>query len=135
MTNGTKIKKLQYRYEDVKNGKSSSGAKRGVCKCADGKSECNKKEDKQPDTLINWFLVHKASRYRDLDLNVDFLIWLSYSNNNFANCYGRWSWNGYCLTATTDPNPERVQGRVLHPDQNRVISVRYSASITFIVTF
>ena len=68
MKDGTKIKKLQYRYEVVKNGKSSSGAKRGVCKCADEKSKCNKQEDKQPDTLINWFLPHKANRYSVLDL-------------------------------------------------------------------
>lgn len=40
---------------------------------------------------------------------------------------GRISWDGYFSTTVTDPEPMGKQGRVLHPDQPRVVSVRECA--------
>lgn len=40
---------------------------------------------------------------------------------------GRLSWDGYFSTTVTDPEPMGKQGRVLHPEQNRVVSVRECA--------
>lgn len=36
LTDGTTTKKLRYTFHDKKNGRSSTGAMRGVCSCAEG---------------------------------------------------------------------------------------------------
>ncbi|XP_013164301.1 PREDICTED: DNA (cytosine-5)-methyltransferase 1-like [Papilio xuthus] len=108
LSDGTKCKVLQYRYEDKKNGRSSSGALRGVCACASG-GACSP-HDKQENTLIPWCLPHTANRH-----------------NNWAGLYGRLCWDGYFSTTVTDPEPMGKQGRVLHPEQSRVVSVRECA--------
>ncbi|XP_045773016.1 DNA (cytosine-5)-methyltransferase PliMCI-like [Maniola jurtina] len=108
LSDGTKCKVLQYRYEDKKNGRSSSGALRGVCACAAG-GACSP-ADKQENTLIPWCLPHTANRH-----------------NNWAGLYGRIAWDGYFSTTVTDPEPMGKQGRVLHPAQHRVVSVRECA--------
>ncbi|XP_068633744.1 DNA (cytosine-5)-methyltransferase 1-like isoform X2 [Battus philenor] len=108
LSDGTKCKVLQYRYEDKKNGRSSTGALRGVCACATG-AACSP-NDKQENTLIPWCLPHTANRH-----------------NNWAGLYGRICWDGYFSTTVTDPEPMGKQGRVLHPEQNRVVSVRECA--------
>ena len=46
LKDGSYTKKLYYEYDDVKQGRSGTGAKRGVCVCADGKSKCDP-SDKQ----------------------------------------------------------------------------------------
>ncbi|KAG6440695.1 hypothetical protein O3G_MSEX001376 [Manduca sexta] len=108
LSDGTKCKVLQYRYDDKRNGRSPSGALRGVCACAAGKP-CSA-QDKQENTLIPWCLPHTGNRH-----------------NNWAGLYGRVSWDGYFSTTVTDPEPMGKQGRVLHPEQNRVVSVRECA--------
>ncbi|XP_061383762.1 DNA (cytosine-5)-methyltransferase 1-like [Danaus plexippus] len=108
LSDGTKCKVLQYRYDDIKNGRSTSGALRGVCACSAG-GVCSV-ADKQENTLIPWCLPHTANRH-----------------NNWAGLYGRISWDGYFSTTVTDPEPMGKQGRVLHPEQNRVVSVRECA--------
>ncbi|CAH2980940.1 unnamed protein product [Chilo suppressalis] len=108
LSDGTKCKVLQYRYEDKKNGRSYSGALRGVCACAAG-GMCSP-ADKQENTLIPWCLPHTGNRH-----------------NNWAGLYGRICWDGYFSTTVTDPEPMGKQGRVLHPEQNRVVSVRECA--------
>ncbi|VVC92167.1 unnamed protein product [Leptidea sinapis] len=82
LSDGTKCKVLQYRYEDKKNGRSSTGSLRGVCACAAG-GPCTA-ADRQENTLIP-------------------------------------------CTTVTDPEPMGKQGRVLHPEQTRVVSVRECA--------
>ena len=109
LKDGSQCRKLVYRYHDVKQGKSGTGAMRGVCRCADGKSKCGP-SDKQQNTLIPWFMVHTSNR-----------------NNNFAGSNGRVDWDGFFSTTMTNPRPNCKQGRVLHPDQNRVLSVRECA--------
>ncbi|XP_046965733.1 DNA (cytosine-5)-methyltransferase 1-like isoform X2 [Vanessa cardui] len=108
LSDGTKCKVLQYRHEDKKNGRSAGGALRGVCACAGG-APCSP-ADKQENTLIPWCLPHTANRH-----------------NNWAGLYGRICWDGYFSTTVTDPEPMGKQGRVLHPQQNRVVSVRECA--------
>ncbi|CAD0201424.1 unnamed protein product [Chrysodeixis includens] len=108
LSDGTKCKVLQYRYDDKRNGRSGSGALRGVCACAAG-GACSP-HDKQEHTLIPWCLPHTGNRH-----------------NHWAGLYGRVCWDGYFSTTVTDPEPMGKQGRVLHPEQNRVVSVRECA--------
>ena len=42
---------------------------------------------------------------------------------NWAGLYGRVVWDGF-FTTITNPEPMGKQGKVLHPDQNRLVSVR-----------
>ncbi|XP_048478482.1 DNA (cytosine-5)-methyltransferase PliMCI [Plutella xylostella] len=108
LSDGTKCKVLQYRHHDARSGRSPLGALRGVCACAAG-GPCDP-ADKQENTLIPWCLPHTANRH-----------------NNWAGLYGRVSWDGYFSTTVTDPEPMGKQGRVLHPQQARVVSVRECA--------
>ena len=48
-------------------------------------------------------------------------------HNGWPNLYGRLDLDGYFLTITTNPQPMGKTGRVVHPDQNRCISVRECA--------
>ncbi|KAJ8680875.1 hypothetical protein QAD02_016662 [Eretmocerus hayati] len=108
LSDGTHTNKLKYNYHDKKVGRSSTGALRGVCSCASGK-DCNPL-DRQDNTLIPWCLPHTANRH-----------------NNWAGLYGRIEWDGFFSTTITNPEPMGKQGRVLHPDQTRVVSVRECA--------
>lgn len=45
-------------------------------------------------------------------------------HNNWKGLYGRLDMNGHFLTQLTDISPMGKAGTVLHPTQNRVISVR-----------
>ena len=108
LSDGTYCKKLEYPYHDEKAGKSSTGAFRGVCSCCVGK-KCDP-ADKQYNTLIPWCLPHTGNRH-----------------NHWSGLYGRLEWNGFFFTTITNPEPIGKQGRVLHPEQNRVVSVRECA--------
>ncbi|XP_069697598.1 DNA (cytosine-5)-methyltransferase 1-like isoform X2 [Periplaneta americana] len=108
LSDGTFTKKLQYLHHDKKNGRSSTGALRGVCACAKG-NPCDPM-DKQDNTLIPWCLPHTGNRH-----------------NNWAGLYGRLEWDGFFSTTVTNPEPMGKQGRVLHPEQTRVVSVRECA--------
>jgi hypothetical protein len=44
-------------------------------------------------------------------------------NNDWKDCYGRLKWDGIFGTVTTDPCPTAKMGRVLHPEQHRVVTV------------
>ena len=101
LKDGSWAKKLIYSHHDVKQGRSSTGAKRGVCACADGRSKCDP-ADKQDRTLIPWCLPHTGARH-----------------NHWAGLYGRIDYDGFFSTTITNPEPMGKQGRVLHPDQNR----------------
>lgn len=97
-------KKLQYMY----NYKTKDYT--GVCSCqSDNKSKCDPLFQ-QKNTLIPWCLPHTADR-----------------NNHFSGLYGRIDWEGFFSTTVTNPDPNAKQGRVLHPDQHRVVSVRECA--------
>nr|XP_034181295.1 DNA (cytosine-5)-methyltransferase 1-like isoform X2 [Osmia lignaria] len=108
LNDGTYSKKLEYTYDDKKAGRSSTGAYRGVCSCCIGKS-CDP-TDRQFNTLIPWCLPHTGNRH-----------------NHWSGLYGRLEWNGFFSTTITNPEPMGKQGRVLHPVETRVVSVRECA--------
>uniref|UniRef100_A0A4W3I946 DNA (cytosine-5)-methyltransferase n=1 Tax=Callorhinchus milii TaxID=7868 RepID=A0A4W3I946_CALMI len=108
LSDGTMTKRLRYTHRDKKNGYSSTGALRGVCSCAEGKP-CDS-ADRQFNTLIPWCLPHTGNRH-----------------NHWAGLYGRLEWDGFFSTTVTNPEPMGKQGRVLHPEQHRVVSVRECA--------
>lgn len=108
LRDGNSCRKLRYTHKDKKNGKSSTGALRGVCSCAEGEA-CDP-SDRQFNTLIPWCLPHTGNRH-----------------NNWAGLYGRLEWDGFFSTTVTNPEPMGKQGRVLHPEQHRVVSVRECA--------
>ncbi|CAL1301280.1 unnamed protein product [Larinioides sclopetarius] len=108
LNDGTYTKLLKYTHHDVKNGKASNGALRGVCACASGKA-CDP-ADRQFNTLIPWCLPHTGNRH-----------------NNWSGLYGRLEWDGFFSTTITNPEPMGKQGRVLHPEQHRLVSVRECA--------
>jgi len=103
LEDGRQTRKLEYNYE-----KESKG--RGVCNCATStkrRLEHCDADDKQSDTIIAWSLPHTADRH-----------------NNWSGVYGRAPWDGIFKTTITDPEPLGKQGQVLHPEQNRLLSVR-----------
>ncbi|XP_017756525.1 PREDICTED: DNA (cytosine-5)-methyltransferase PliMCI-like [Eufriesea mexicana] len=108
LNNGTYSKTLEYTHDDKKVGRSSTGAYRGVCSCCTGK-QCDP-TDRQFNTLIPWCLPHTGNRH-----------------NHWAGLYGRLEWDGFFSTTITNPEPMGKQGRVLHPVQTRVVSVRECA--------
>ncbi|CAB4065194.1 DNMT1 [Lepeophtheirus salmonis] len=98
---------LYYSFLKVQN---SQGKNRGVCQCAkSSKADCDPM-DKQAHTLIPWCLPHSGNRH-----------------GHWQGLYGRIDWDAYFQTIVTNPEPMGKQGRVLHPEQNRVVSVRECA--------
>ena len=111
LSNGEYCQKLVYTHHDVIQGRHpDTKALRGVCKCAESRGAKCTKPDKQENTLIPWCLPHTSNRH-----------------NQWAGLYGRLSWDGFFSTTVTNPEPMGKQGRVLHPDQHRVVSVRECA--------
>lgn len=101
--------KLKYTFHDIKNGYSSTGTLRGVCSCVQKANPVTLK-DRQFTTLIRWCLPHTGNRH-----------------NHWAGLYGRLEWDGFFNTTVTNPQPMGKQGRVLHPEQHRVVSMRECA--------
>jgi len=108
--NGQSTRKLRYLY---KKPIDKDNVKRGVCSCCLSTKEkfvvCDR-DDKQPQTLMPWSLPHTADR-----------------KNHWAGVFGRVPWEGFFKTTITDPEPLGKQGMVLHPDQDRLVSVRECA--------
>ncbi|XP_034947832.1 DNA (cytosine-5)-methyltransferase 1-like [Chelonus insularis] len=102
LSDGSVTKKLEYKYKD------HLGRLKGVCSCVIGE-KCNP-DDRQENTLIPWCLPHTSHRH-----------------NGWAGTYGRLDWDGFFGTTITNPEPLGKQGRVLHPDQSRVVSIRECA--------
>lgn len=109
LSDGTMARKLRYTHHDKKNGCSSTGALRGVCSCVEAGKACDSTA-RQFNTLIPWCLPHTGNRH-----------------NHWAGLYGRLEWDGFFSTTVTNPEPMGKQGRVLHPEQHRVVSVRECA--------
>jgi len=112
-SNGKYTPKLIYTHNDVVQGKCPvTKAMRGVCKCAEVKKGkfANNEHERQDETIIPWCLPHTSNRH-----------------NHWAGLYGRLAWDGFFSTTVTNPEPMGKQGRVLHPSQHRVVSVRECA--------
>ncbi|KAK1128077.1 hypothetical protein K0M31_003562 [Melipona bicolor] len=105
LRDGTYTKKLKYTHDDKRYGRSITGAYRGVCRCCTGK-KCDP-QDRQFKTLIPWSTVHTK-------------VPASSSSSTLS----RLQWNGYFGTTTTRIASVQWQGRVFHPVQNRLATVR-----------
>ena len=110
---------------------------RGVCTCMESeKAKCDP-ADKQQNTLIPWCLPHTRlvaawSCYLGHFLfccqcAIYHLFTTSNRHNQWAGLYGRVENDGFFSTTITNPEPMGKQGRVLHPDQHRLVSVRECA--------
>ncbi len=110
LKDGAYTDKLVYKYNDYLRGKAEDGSLRGVCFCATGKGRPCRPEDKQTNTLIPWCLPHTSARH-----------------NQWSGLYGRLEYDGFFSTTVTNPEPMGKQGRVLHPEQHRLVSVRECA--------
>ena len=103
MEDGRQTRKLHYPYR-------KEDGRRGVCSCCLSTKQkmtfCDA-DDKQSENLIAWSLPHTADRH-----------------NHWSGVYGRVDWGGIFKTTITDPEPLGKQGQVLHPTQDRLLSVR-----------
>jgi len=100
---GKVAKKLKYPY-------TKKDGSKGVCSCnvaSERRMNYCDQDDRQSDTMIPWSVPHTAERH-----------------NNWKEVYGRAPWDGYFKTTITDPEPLGKQGQVLHPEQDRILSVR-----------
>jgi len=100
---GRQTRKLHYPYR-------KEDGRRGVCSCClttKTKMTFCDADDKQSENLIAWSLPHTADRL-----------------NHWSGVYGRVDWEGIFKTTITDPEPLGKQGQVLHPTQDRLLSVR-----------
>jgi DNA (cytosine-5)-methyltransferase 1 len=124
LSDKTYAKKLIYTHDDLKQGRNSLGQLRGVCSCAENK-KCDP-ADKQEHTLIPWCLPHSGILHSEY-ISVLMRSIAGNRHNNWAGLYGRLDWDGYFSTTITNPEPMGKQGKVLHPEQHRVVSVRECA--------
>ena len=61
-------------------------------------------DDHLKDKIISWFLHYSANK----------------KHGSWSRTLGRISWAGTFKTTLTTPEPTGTQGKVLHPDQNRI---------------
>lgn len=109
LCNGIKTNKLlYYSHKNTENGKDKIDDLGGVCECANG-NKCNPLHF-QVNTIIPWCLPHTGNRH-----------------NNWPGLYGRLAWTEFCSTTIIHPEPMGNQGRVIHPVDHRVVSVRECA--------
>ncbi|KAI1302397.1 DNA (cytosine-5)-methyltransferase 1 [Halotydeus destructor] len=106
LPSGEMLKKLIYSHPD--NRLIETAAMRGVCSCASGNECCPKA--RQERTLIPWCLVHTANK-----------------NYHWSGLYGRLNWDGYFATTVTNPEPISKQGMIIHPEQDRILTIRECA--------
>ena len=69
---------------------------------------CDVRDYQSPQTtLIPWAMAHTAN-----------------GHNHWSGLYARVHWESYFSTVVTGCHPEGKQGRVIHPEENRILSVR-----------
>ena len=98
LEDGRTIQRLKYSYQ------MEDGTRR-ICSCAVS-GDCDQ-DDKQTDTFMPWAFPHTADRH-----------------NHWKEVMGRAPWEGIFKTTITDPEPLGKQGQVIHPEQDRLLSVR-----------
>ncbi|XP_065281582.2 DNA (cytosine-5)-methyltransferase PliMCI-like isoform X1 [Dermacentor albipictus] len=84
----------------------------GVCPCAAG-GKCDPLPAAQKHTLVPWTLVHRAGK--------------RVAQGSLDKAYARLGWDGCMGTVTTLPSPCKFA--VLHPSQNRLLTVREHARV------
>ncbi|KAH7974530.1 hypothetical protein HPB49_016491 [Dermacentor silvarum] len=109
LSDGTTAYRLVYTH---KCSASPYGRQRGVCSCAENdRAQCDPMY-RQENTLIPWSLVHTGHR-----------------SGQWSGVYGRLQWDGYLHGVVANPEPLSKQGPVIHPEEDRVLSVRECARI------
>ncbi|CAN8001665.1 unnamed protein product, partial [Ixodes hexagonus] len=110
LSDGTTAYKLYYTHGGIRH----NGERRGVCACADSDDAAALCDPmfRQEDTLIPWSLVHTGDK-----------------RDHWSGVYGRLQWNGYLHGTVANPEPLSRRGPVIHPDQDRVVSVRECARV------
>ena len=103
LPNGVVTQKLKYQYR-TPNGHPA------VCHCLTGINKRCYEEDRQENTLIPWALSHTGGRH-----------------NEWAGLYSRVHYDSYFSTVIRSVHPDGKQGRCLHPDQPRLVSIRECA--------
>ncbi|KAH7966909.1 hypothetical protein HPB49_020497 [Dermacentor silvarum] len=84
----------------------------GVCPCAAG-GNCDPLPATQKRTLVPWTLVHRAGK--------------GAAQGKLDKPYARLGWDSCMGTVTTSPSPDKFA--VLHPSQNRLLTVREYARV------
>lgn len=110
LSDGTTAYKLYYTHQGIQH----NGKRRGVCACAgsdDSAAQCDPMF-RQEDTLIPWSLVHTGHK-----------------RDHWSGVYGRLQWSGYLHGTVANPEPLSRRGPVIHPEQDRVVSVRECARV------
>ncbi|CAG9759633.1 unnamed protein product [Ceutorhynchus assimilis] len=69
--------------------------------------------------------VKKVESLSDLPTIIPFSI--ASTESDWKGVFGRVTWDGHFETVLTKPNPSGFQGRVIHPDQHRILTVRECA--------
>ena len=97
-------------WRDLPSAALKAEGRRSACSCCLSTKQkmtfCDA-DDKQSENLIAWSLPHTADRH-----------------NNWSGVYGRVDWEGIFKTTSVDSEPLGEQGQVLHPTQDRLLSVR-----------
>lgn len=108
LSDGTTAYELIYTHHTPGNFKT----RRGVCACSeDSSSQCDPMF-RQASTLIPWSLVHTGHKH-----------------DHWCGVYGRLQWDGYLHGVVSNPDPLSRRGPVIHPEEDRVISVRECARV------
>ncbi|CAN7949496.1 unnamed protein product [Ixodes pacificus] len=110
LSDGTTAYKLYYTHQGIQH----NGERRGVCACAgsdDSAAQCDPMY-RQEDTLIPWSLVHTGHK-----------------RDHWNGVYGRLQWSGYLHGTVANPEPLSRRGPVIHPEQDRVVSVQECARV------
>lgn len=107
LSDGTLGHRLVYTHMD-----HSMRMLRGVCACVNGDTRKCDPMFRQENTLIPWSLVHTADQ-----------------QNHWVGLYGRLQWDGYLHTVVANPEPMSKRGPVIHPQEDRVLSVRECARV------
>ena len=136
LCDGTHVDPLAYHYDDVRAGRAKNNALRGVCPCAEGRP-CDPAAV-IPNTIIPWCLPHTCLHTVSHTHNIagfiltlcfvyPILKWTAERHRHWKGLYGRLDMNSHFNTTVTCPEPMGKQGRVLHPNQDRIISIRECA--------
>ena len=106
LPDGTTTHALRYPYNTKRDGK----VRPAVCHCLTGPKQACYEEDRQENTLVPYALSHTGSRH-----------------NDWSGLYGRVHYESYFSTIICNVHPDSKQGRVLHPTEPRIVSIRECA--------
>lgn len=108
----TRVRLSDGTYTSILTVKTYDKGIQGVCPCAAG-GNCDPLPATQKRTLVPWTLVHRAGK--------------GAAQSKLDKPYARLGWDSCMGTVTTSPSPDKFA--VLHPSQNRLLTVREYARV------